>query len=733
MSDLIIVESPTKAKTIKGFLGKDYKVESSFGHVRDLPKSKLGVDIENDFAPSYTVPDKAKKRVKELKELAKKANLVYFATDEDREGEAISWHLQELLNIPVEKQRRIAFHEITKKAIKAALENPRKLDDNLVDAQQARRILDRLVGYKLSPLLWKKVAKGLSAGRVQSAALRLIVEREEERNNFEEKEYWTVDGEAQKNKQAFKISLWKKDDKSLSKFDLDKKSAKQAVSEIKPAQLIVEQVEARENKKYPLPPFTTSTLQQEANRRFGYSAKQTMMLAQQLYEGIKLGSAGSVGLITYMRTDSKNLSTDFVKDALDYVKTNLGENYTVSGGRVYKKKNKLAQEAHEAIRPTDAHQTPEKIKEYLDNKQFKIYQIIWQRAIASQMAEAITETTSVSIDAKNTNWKLKSVGNVTKFAGWQAVYKTSNGDNELPPLKKDDLLDLKKIEALQHFTTPPAQYSEAGLVKEMEKLGIGRPSTYAPTIATLVSRKYVDKIEKRLAPTEIAAIVIKLLVEHFADIVDYNFTAEMEDDLDNIAQGKKTWKPIIKEFYKPFAKNLELKEKELDKKEITETATEEICEKCGSPMVIKLGRFGKFLACSNYPDCKSTKPINDKGEIEEPETTDEKCETCGSSMMFKHGRFGKFLACSNYPKCKTTKQVNKEVGVKCPKCNQGQMVEKRSKRGKPFFSCDQYPKCEHAVWTKPTGELCPECQQLLLYAAKNKIKCEACDFSKDGE
>ena len=733
MPDLIIVESPTKAKTIKGFLGKDYKVESSFGHVRDLPKSKLGVDVENNFAPSYEVPTKAKKRVSELKALAKKADIVYFATDEDREGEAISWHLQELLNIPVEKQRRIAFHEITKKAILNALENPRKLDDNLVDAQQARRVLDRLVGYKLSPLLWKKVTKGLSAGRVQSAALRLIVEREEERNNFKKEEYWTVEGEAAKDKPNFKISLWQKDNKSISKFDLDEKLANQAVTDIKPAKLIINKVDAKEHTKSPLAPFTTSTLQQEANRRFGYSAKQTMMVAQQLYEGLSLGEKGNAGLITYMRTDSKNLSAEFVSDALDYVKNKLGEKYIVAGGRTFKKKSKLAQEAHEAIRPTDVQLVPEEIKEHLDSKQFKVYQLIWQRAVASQMSDAITETTSVGIEAKDTIWTLKTVGTVTKFAGWRAVYQSNGEDNELPTLAIGDELELKTLDALQHFTSPPAQYSEAGLVKEMEKLGIGRPSTYAPTIATLVSRQYVDKVDKRLAPTEIAIIVIKLLVEHFSDIVDYNFTAEMEDDLDRIADGKKTWQPIIKEFYEPFIANLEKKEKELDKKKITETATDEKCEKCDSPMVIKLGRFGKFLACSNYPDCKSTKPINEKGEIEEPETTDEKCETCGADMMFKHGRFGKFLACSNYPKCKTTKQVNKEVGIKCTKCDKGQMVEKRSKRGKTFFSCDQYPKCEHAVWTKPTGEFCPECKQLLLFAAKDKVKCEECDFTKDQE
>lgn len=734
MAKLVIVESPTKAKTIGGFLGKGYKVESSFGHVRDLPKSKLGVDVDNNFEVTYEVPAKAKKKVAELKKLAKSAEEVYFATDEDREGEAISWHLQYLLDVPDKKQKRIVFHEITKKAIEAALENPGELNDNLVDAQQARRILDRLVGYKLSPLLWKKVARGLSAGRVQSVAVRLIVEREEERRAFKPEEYWTVEGEAKKgDSENFKISLHKEAGKALAKFDIDAKKAKAAVEDIKKAQLNVIEVKATEHKKSPLAPFTTSTLQQDANRRFGYSAKQTMMIAQQLYEGIKIGSQGSVGLITYMRTDSLNLSDNFVDDSQEYVKNKLGSEYILAGGRKFKKKSKYAQEAHEAIRPTDANNDPESVSQYLDAKQNKIYSLIWQRAVASQMSDSLTETTSVGIEAKDTDWTLKAVGTVTKFAGWKAIYQTSGEDNELPAIKEGDELTLEKLESIQHFTTPPARYSEAGLVKAMEALGIGRPSTYAPTIATIVDRKYVEKEEKRLAPTEIGEIVNKLLVDHFPDIVSYDFTAGMEEDLDQVALGKKEWQPVIAEFYTPFAKNLEVKEKELDKKEITETATDEVCEKCGSPMVIKLGRFGKFLACSNYPDCKTTKQINKEGEIEEPETTDEVCETCGKPMAIKFGRFGKFLACTDYPKCKTTKQIAKGTGAKCTKCNKGEMVEKRSKRGRTFYACDQYPKCEHAVWSKPTGENCPECKQLLLYAAKGKIKCEECDFSKDEE
>ncbi|MBP9802652.1 type I DNA topoisomerase, partial [Patescibacteria group bacterium] len=706
---------------------------SSFGHVRDLPSSKLGVDVENNFEPTYVVPTKAKKRVKELQDLAKKSNLVYFATDEDREGEAISWHLLHLLKTPKDKAKRIAFHEITKKAILNAIEHPRELDLNLVDAQQARRILDRLVGYKLSPLLWKKVAKGLSAGRVQSVALRLIVEREAERDNFVTQEYWTVEGTAYKDENDFKINLWKKNNQTLQKFDLKEDEAKIAVKEISDSSLKVTNIEAKENVKTPPAPFTTSTLQQEANRRFGYSAKQTMMLAQQLYEGIDIGEQGSTGLITYMRTDSKNLSEDFVTSAIEYIKETLGEKYAENGGRVFKKKNKLAQEAHEAIRPTEAANAPEKIKEFLDSKQFKLYQLIWQRALASQMTDAKAENTSVEIQALETEWTLRATGSITTFAGWQIIYQNISDDEELPALEINDIIKLKTLDSVQHFTTPPARYSEAGLVKDMEKLGIGRPSTYAPTIATLVLRKYVDKIEKRLAPTEIAKVVNKLLVENFSDIVDYNFTAEMENDLDKIADGKKDWQPIIKAFYEPFMENLQNKEKEIDKKELTETATDEKCDKCGSAMVIKLGRFGKFLACSNYPECKNTKPLGEDGKPEEPETVEEKCEKCDSAMILKHGRFGKFLACSNYPECKNTKAIQKELGVICPKCNVGQMVEKKSKRGKAFFSCDQYPKCEHAVWTKPTGQLCPECKQLLLFAAKDKVKCESCEYTQDAE
>lgn len=730
MSKLVIVESPTKAKTIKGFLAKDYNVESSYGHVRDLPVKKIGVDTENNFEPTYVTPPQAKKVVEKLKELAQDAEMVYFATDEDREGEAISWHLEQLLQVPKKRQKRIVFHEITKKAIEEALAHPRDLDIKLIDAQQARRILDRLVGYKLSPLLWKKVAKGLSAGRVQSVALRLIVEREKERADFQTQEYWTVEGWASQKDQKFKISLHKEGENILGKFEIDEKKAKAAVTDIKATKLVVADVKAKENIKAPLPPFITSTLQQDANRRFGYSAKQTMLIAQQLYEGMNLGEQGTVGLITYMRTDSLNLSDTFKQGVYTYVQNKFGAEYAVAGGRFFLKKSKLAQEAHEAIRPTEVTNDPQSVKNFLDSRQFKIYSLIWQRAVASQMADSKTETTTVAINAEGTNWQLKALGSVIKFAGWQSIYQSNGEEEELPTLKIGDQPTLVSLDPLQHFTTPPARYSEAGLIKALEALGIGRPSTYAPTIATIVDRKYVEKEEKRLRPTEIGTIVTKLLVEHFADIVDYNFTAKMEDDLDEIADKGKPWQPIIAEFYQRFAKNLAIKEKELDKKEITEKASKEICDKCGKPMVEKLGRFGRFLACSNYPICKNTKPLDENGAVAAPEITDEKCPNCGSAMIFKQGRFGRFLACSNYPTCKTTKNLQKMLGVKCPTCGQGDMVEKRTKRGKAFYACNRYPDCQHAVWSKPTGELCPDCGQLLIYGAKNKVKCEACKFSK---
>jgi len=722
---LLIVESPTKAKTIAKFLDKTWQVESSFGHVRDLPKSKMGVDIEKDFEPNYVIPTKARKKANELKKMADTADHIYYATDEDREGEAIAWHLDHIFKHP-KNTSRISFHEITKEAVDEAVANPHKINVDLVNAQQARRVLDRLVGYELSPFLWKKVAKGLSAGRVQSVCVRLVVEREREIEAFNPEEYWTIEAVFTKDKKEIDAKLYQTPDKVLKKFDINnKKDADKILADLKGQKFKISKIEQKETKRNANPPFTTSTLQQQANRQLGYSAKQTMMLAQQLYEGIKIGSKGSIGLITYMRTDSLTLADKFVAGVEQYVNKEFGKEYF--SATHYKTKAKSAQEAHEAIRPTDASLDPLNVKEYLDNRQFKLYQLIWQRAVASQMSAAKIKSTTIFVSSDN-DYTFKAKGQVITFPGWLKVIPTGAGEEILPDLKDGDAMKEKDINGKQHFTEPPARYSEAGLVKVLEEHGIGRPSTYAPTIATIQARKYVDRIEKRLKPTEIGILVNDLLVEHFDKVVDYEFTARLEDDLDDIATGDKKWQPIIKDFYMPFKDNLTKKEDEIDKKELTEEATDEKCDKCGSPMVIKLGRFGKFMACSNYPECKSTKEIGKDGKPEEEEKIEEPCDKCGKPMVVKHGRFGKFIACSGYPDCKNIKNVENKTGVKCPECGKGEIVEKRSKRGKVFFACNQYPDCKHALWSKPTGDKCPKCEALLVFGPKDTVKCSAKEY-----
>ena len=735
MKNLVIVESPTKAKTISKFLGPDYKVESSFGHVRDLPKSKLGVDVENNFEPQYVIPVKAKKQVSHLKDLAEKAGAILFATDEDREGEAISWHLAQIFKTPATKIKRIVFHEITQEAIKEAVQNPRGIDLNLVDAQQARRVLDRLVGYQLSPLLWKKVARGLSAGRVQSVAVRLIVEKEREIQAFKPQEYWTIDAiftDETEGKIKFEAKLNKIEDKTLDKFQItDQKQSQKIVDDLKNASYQVTSVEMKGTKKYPLPPFTTSTLQQAANQRLGFSAKQTMRLAQQLYEGIELGQEGSVGLITYMRTDSVNLADKFLNEAQNYIKDTIGPNYT-QGKKYYKAKSKLAQEAHEAIRPTAAINDPDKVKSYLDPRQFRLYQLIWQRAVASQMAEALIDTTAIDIEAKKLPYAFRANGSIIKFDGYLKIYPTATQENILPELKNGDGVKLEELTPNQHFTQPPARYSEATLVKALEEYGIGRPSTYAPTISTIQDRGYVIKEERRLKPTDMALVVNDLLVEHFPKIVDYQFTAKLENDLDEIADGKIKWQPMIHEFWGPFKKNLEKKDKELDKKEITEKESDEVCEKCGKPMVIKIGRYGKFLACTGYPECKNTKPLDGAGTAPAaPEPIGEKCPQCGSDLVKRHGRYGEFVGCSAYPKCKYIKKEASQIFGSCPECGQGKITGKRSRRGF-FYGCDRYPDCKFALWGKPLikegqtePEKCPQCGSIVVYGPKDTIKCSA--------
>ncbi len=735
MKKLVIVESPTKAKTINKFLGNSFIVESSFGHVRDLPKSKMGIDIDNDFEPTYVIPKKAQKQVTKLKKDAKKADEIILATDEDREGEAIAWHLQKILKTPDEKMKRIAFHEITKEAILEALENPRNLDKNLVDAQQARRILDRLVGYELSPFLWKKVAKGLSAGRVQSVAVRLIVEREREIEKFKAEEYWTIEGIFKK-QMEFRAKLHEIDGKKIDKLDIkNKKEATVITKELEGENFLVSKVEKKEKKKNPYAPFTTSTLQQDANHKLGFSAKKTMMLAQQLYEGVEIGKEGQVGLITYMRTDSLNLSDKFLNGCQNYLKKELDKKYSLEKPRRFKTKSKGAQEAHEAIRPTNIYKNPEELKDFLSGDQYKLYDLIWRRALASQMPPAILDSTAISIKNENEKYTFRASGSIIKFDGFLKIYKTDTKETTLPDCAEGNEIDCLEIIPEQHFTEPPARYSDATLVKALEEYEIGRPSTYAPTISTIIERGYVERIEgRKLKPKEIAFLVNDLLVKHFPKIVDYKFTAKMENDLDDIAAGEKKWVPIIREFYMPFKQNLNEKYEEVSKKELTEEETDEICEKCGQPMVIKMGRFGKFLACSGFPECKNTKDLNKDGEEtkEEKKFGDVKCDKCGGDMEVKRGRFGKFLGCSNYPDCKNIKPIEEKTGVKCPECEKGDIVEKRSKRGRTFYACNQYPDCKFALWSKPTGEKCKLCESLMVYGKKDTTVCsnKECENSK---
>jgi len=760
---LLIVESPTKAKTITKFLGKGYKVVSSFGHIRDLPAKEMGVDIKNNFKPKYVIPPKSKTTVTMLKKEAGKSDEIYFATDEDREGEAIAWHLHYILKDKDKDFHRIVFHEITHSAIQEALDKPRNIDINLVDAQQGRRILDRLVGYELSPFLWKKVAKGLSAGRVQSVAVRLIVEREREIQAFKPEEYWTIEAELQssetRNKKQeiseFVASLSQINGNKVDKLDIN--NEKQVVGikkDLEGAQYLVDNIEQKKTKRSPAPPFITSTLQQEANRKLRFSAKQTMFLAQSLYEGVELGKVGATGLITYMRTDSTNLAGKFLNEAKDFIKSEYGDKYVIDKPRIFKKKSKSAQEAHEAIRPANVTRRPEDLKPFLDKNQYKLYELIWKRAVASQMSEAVLDATSIDVLAagKKSRYTFHATGSVISFDGWLKVYPGSVKDNLLPDLNEKDDLKLQKLNTDQHFTEPPARYSEATLVKKLEELGIGRPSTYAPTISTIEDRGYIRKDDRRLKPQEIAFVVNDLLVQHFPQIVDFKFTAKMEEDLDDIAEGKSKWVPIIKEFYMPFKDNLDFKYKEVKKDDLINEASDEVCEKCGSPMVIKTGRYGKFLACSGFPKCRNIKNLpkeNGDGEMEdmpekkEPEVSDQKCEKCGEPMLIRDGKFGKFLACSGFPKCKNTKPLDYGTGVKCPECKQGEMVARRTRSRRTFYACNRYPDCKFAVWSPPIedpkkkgqGLLCPKCKSLVVAGPKGKIKCskKECDWESEAE
>ncbi|MAG11736.1 MAG: DNA topoisomerase I [Parcubacteria group bacterium] len=700
---LVIVESPTKAKTITKFLPKEYTVESSYGHLRDLPKKTMGIDIEGDFEPEYDVMPDKKKQVAKLRKLAKEADEILFATDEDREGEAISWHLAHILKLDPKKVKRIAFHEITKKAILKALENPRKIDLARVDAQQARRVLDRLVGYELSPFLWKKVTRGLSAGRVQSVAVRLIVEREREIRKFKPDEYWTIDGmfvsDGAKD-HPLESALFKIDEDKLEKLSIgNEKDAHAIVEACKDKKASIASIEQKEKKRNPNAPFTTSTLQQAAHSKFGWSAKNIMRLAQQLYEGIETpGEEGTTGLITYMRTDSVTLSEDYLTAARDYAKHTFSEKYIPEKPHQYKTKSKSAQEAHEAVRPTHVELTPDRLKDVLNDQQWKLYDLIWRRALASQMNPAQSRLTTIlmTIDGSDKKtYTYKTTGSVIVFDGFLAVYPEQLKDRTLPDLKEGEELSVQSITPEQHFTEPPPRYNDASLVKVLEEHGIGRPSTYAPTIGTIEARGYVERLDRRrFSPTDIGEVVNDVLVAHFPKIVDYDFTAHMEEQFDDIADGEKEWKPIIKDFYKPFKDNLEKKTEEVKKEDIVMEKTDKKCSECGKDVIIRVGRYGKFYACSGYPDCKHTEPLEkDKKEKAEP----------------------------------------KEIGVACVKCK-APLVERKTRRGKIFYGCSTYPTCDFALWGMPLeNQFCEECKSLLMASGKTKVKCsnyKECDFSR---
>lgn len=710
MKNLVIVESPAKGKTIEKYLGSDYKVLASFGHVRDLPVKELGVDVKKNFEPEYVIPAKSKKTISDLKAAAAKADMIYLATDLDREGEAISWHVAEALGLGSTKSQkpnskpyhRITFHEITKSALEKAIKSPREIDMHLVDAQQARRVLDRLVGYKLSPFLWKKVAKGLSAGRVQSVAVRLVVDREREILAFKPVEYWNIVANLYKDapENSFSAKLYKVDDKIADKlFVKNEKQALDLVKDLEKSKYSVADIKKEIVKRFPSAPFTTSTLQMEAARKLGFSAKKTMMMAQRLYED---------GHITYMRTDSLNLSQEAITAQRETIKTRFGEKYLPETANVYQAKTKGAQEAHEAIRPTNF-----KIENAgAERDQERLYDLVWKRTIASGMMPAEFDQIDLLVDAKNSHdYQLQARALKQKFDGFMKVYtegkdfEEENDIVDLPKLEIGDKLSLKDLLKEQKFTEPPRRYTEATLVKKLEKEGIGRPSTYAPTMSTIRDRNYVTMDGKFFVPSEIGMMVNDVLVDNFPEIVDLQFTAHIEDDFDEIADGKIEWQEVIKEFYDPFAKELTEKNKEVNKADLLGNP-EEKCPECGADLVYRMSRFGKFIACSKYPECKYSKSMEEDELEKNPDSkvaeavSEEKCPKCGKQMIVKTGRFGTFLACPDYPKCKTTMPI--PTGVKCPDCGEGDVVSRRTKKGRIFWGCSRYPKCKYATWENPT-------------------------------
>lgn len=803
--NLVIVESPAKAKTINKYLGSDYKVLASVGHIKDLPSKGLGVDIENNFEPTYEVIPDVKKRnnkkvVSELKKAAKEAEAIYLAADPDREGEAICQHLAEEIvpKKPKKEVFRVMFNEITKNAIKEAFNHPKQVNKDLVDAQQARRILDRLVGYKVSPILWKNIGGKLSAGRVQTVAVRLVVDREREIEAFVQTEYWTITANlAAKLPPNFNSRLYKIEDLTVktSGFDQDlkksethikdEKTAQDIVSEAEKENFIVDSVTTKERKRNPVPPFITSKLQQEASRKLGFSVKKTMSTAQKLYEGVELGSEGAVGLITYMRSDSTRVSDTALNDVRGFIGGSYGENYLPEKPINYKSKGG-AQDAHEAIRPTDVNRSPESVKSYLSNDEYRLYRLIWQRFVASQMNPAIFDQTT--IDIKAGRFTFRATGSVQKFDGFLKVYQEGRdetpqeGDEDaeltLPKVEKGEQLKLNKISPEQHFTEPPPRFTEATLVKALEEKGIGRPSTYASIMTTIQDREYVEKLEGRFHPTALGTTVNDVLVAGFTDLFNPTYTARMEDELDNIEEGKINWRDALRNFYDKFSVDLKNAEEGLKDKKKAVIATDEICQTCGSPMVIKFGRFGQFLACQNYPECKTTREVGSKkaatgeGEAGAEGAVEEvpPCELCGREMALKKGRFGAFYGCTGYPECKNIRKIDKKsgatvtvappveldeicpkdgaklvirqgrfgeftscsnypkcdyikretTGITCPKCKKGEIAVKKSKRGKVFYGCTNYPKCDEVYWDKPLTEPCPNCAAPLTFEKTTK-------------
>jgi len=755
---LVIVESPTKVRTIKRYLGKDFDVKASVGHVKDLPKKRLGVNVEDNFTPEYEIIRGKSKIIKELKSAACKVDNIYLAPDPDREGEAIAWHIAEELQAKRGKGKarqfhRVMFHELTEQAIKRAIKSPGKLDRKKYESQQARRILDRLVGYKISPLLWSKVKRGLSAGRVQSVAVRIICDREKEIRAFVPEEYWTVIVQLEgPNPPPFLAKVIALKGKKLSIPNREK--AQEIVRDLKSADFRVKKVDTKERKKYPSPPFITSTMQQEAAHKLRFTAKKTMMLAQRLYEGVDLGDEGPVGLITYMRTDSTRVAKEVVKEARTLINGKFGKDFVPQRAPVYKR-GKMSQDAHEAIRPTSVVRAPEDVAPYLDKATLALYNLIWKRFIASQMSPAILDQTRVDIEA--VLYLLRVSGTVVRFPGFTILYSETKDESrekgrnnsdkdktDLPSLAKDDPLKFLGIEPKQHFTQPPPRYSEASLIKTLEEKGIGRPSTYATIISTIQGKEYVSLEKRFFYPSALGLVVTDLLVKHFPEILDSKFTAAMEKKLDEVEDGSNSWINVLENFHGPFSKSLNLAQEEMKSIKIEGVSTDIKCDKCGAPMVIKYGKSGEFLACSGYPECKNTKDFKRDApgpiQILDREIMTEKiCDRCGRPMVIKKGRFGEFLACSGYPECRNTKSIS--TGISCPEpgCD-GELFQRRSRSGKTFFGCSRYPKCKYATWDRPVAKECPLCGSLILVqkitqSDRKILKCpvKGCKYKIDQE